>query len=278
MGPGVRRGDGLIKAFAGMASSLALVPSDEHRYATAMQPVTSLQNPQIKLIRSLADKKARREHGLFVAEGLQMLERALDLGWKPETLIATKPQHLWDDVKPLIVSDKLMGELSGQNNPLSVLATFKQRFQPHPGKDGIWLALEEIRDPGNLGTIIRTADAAGASGVILVGDSCDPYSPECVRATTGSIFAMPIVRMPQKQFAEFAKGWPGESIATVMGAKTDYRRSYKSPALIALGSESRGLSIEVAAACSTKVSIPMRQGVESLNVATAAALMLYEVT
>jgi RNA methyltransferase, TrmH family len=171
----------------------------------------------------------------------------------------------------------LMAELSGQNNPLSVLATFRQRYQPHPGKDGVWLALEEIRDPGNLGTIIRTADAAGASGIILVGDCCDPYAPECVRATTGSIFAVPLVRMPQKQFAEFAKGWPGETVATVMGAKTDYRRNYKAPALLVLGSESRGLTPEVAAACSTKVSIPMRRGVESLNVATAAALMLYVV-
>jgi TrmH family RNA methyltransferase len=256
---------------------MQLVPVGEHRYGTTMLPITSLQNPQIKLIRSLADKKARREHGLFVAEGLQMLERALGLGWRPEALVATKPQHLWDDVKALIVSDKLMGEISGQNNPLSVLATFKQRFQPHPGKEGTWLALEEIRDPGNLGTIIRTADAASTAGIILVGDCCDPYSPECVRATTGSIFAMPIVRMPQKQFVEFANGWPGESVATVMGAKADYRRSYKSPALVLLGSESRGLSSEILAACRTKVSIPMRRGVESLNVAAAAALLLYQV-
>lgn len=241
-----------------------------------MQPITSMQNPQIKLIRALADKKARREHGLFVAEGLQMLERALDLGWRPETLVATKPPQLWDDVKPLIVADKLMAELSGQNNPLSVLATFKQRIQPHPGKDGTWLALEEIRDPGNLGTIIRTADAAGASGIILVGDCCDPCSPDCVRATTGSIFAVPLVRMPQKQFVDFVKGWPGESVATVMSAKTSYRRSYRPPTLIVLGSESRGLSPEVAAACTIKVGIPMRKGVESLNVATVAALMLYQ--
>lgn len=241
-----------------------------------MLPITSMQNPQVKLIRSLTDKKARREHGLFVAEGLQMLERALDLGWKPETLVATKPPQLWDDVKPLIISDKLMAELSGQNNPLSVLATFRQRFQPHPGKEGTWLALEEIRDPGNLGTILRTADAVGAAGVILVGDCCDPYSPECVRATTGSIFAIPLVRMPQKQFVDFAKGWSGESVGTVMGAKAGFRRAYAAPTLIVLGSESRGLSPDVAASCKFKVSIPMRTGVESLNVATAAALMLYQ--
>ena len=240
-----------------------------------MLPITSLQNPHIKLVRSLAEKKARREHRLFVAEGLQMLERAMALGWTPELLIATKPPHLWEDVKPLIVSEKLMGEISSQNNPLSVLATFRQRFQPHPGKEGLWLALEEIRDPGNLGTIIRTADAAGAAGVILVGDCCDPYAPDCVRATTGSIFAMTLVRMPQKQFVDFLSAWPGESVGTAMNAKASYRRAYEAPTLLVLGSESRGLSRDVAAACQTLVSIPMRDGVESLNVATAAALMLY---
>jgi RNA methyltransferase, TrmH family len=242
-----------------------------------MLPISSNQNPHIKLIRSLNDKKSRREHGLFVVEGLQMLERALACGWVPEQLVGTKPPGLWDDIRPLIISDKLMGEISAQNNPHSVLATFKQRLQPHPGKDGIWLALEDIRDPGNLGTIIRTADAAGASGIILVGDCCDPYSSECVRATTGSIFAVPMSRMPSAQFADFLKSWPGESIGTAMTAKASYRRKYETPTLLVLGSESRGLSKPVSSACQTLVSIPMRDGVESLNVATAAALMLFEV-
>ena len=157
-----------------------------------------------------------------------------------------------------------------------MLATFKQRWQPRPSKTGLWLALEEIRDPGNLGTIIRTADAAGADGVILVGDCCDPYAPECVRATTGSIFAMPLVKMPTVQFVEFLSGWAGESVGTSMTAKASYRREYTRPTLLVMGSESRGLTAPVAAACKTLVSIPMRQGVESLNVATAAALMLFE--
>jgi RNA methyltransferase, TrmH family len=242
-----------------------------------MLPISSNQNPQIKLIRSLSDKKARREHGLFVVEGLQMLERALACGWRPEHLIATKSPGLWDDVRPLIVTDKLMSEISAQNNPHTVLATFKQRLQPHPGKEGLWLALEDIRDPGNLGTILRTADAANAAGIILVGDCCDPFSPECVRATTGSIFAVPVTRMPTPQFAEFLKAWPGESIGTAMSAKATYRRKYETPTLIVLGSESRGLSKPVSTACQTLVSIPMRDGVESLNVASAAALMLFEV-
>ena len=241
-----------------------------------MLPITSQQNPHVKLVRSLEDKKARREHGLFVAEGLTMLERAAACGWTPELYLATKPAWIWDAHKPLLVSDKIMSVLSAQNNAHDVLATFKQRWQPHPGKTGLWLALEDIRDPGNLGTIIRTADAAGAEGIILVGDCCDPYAPECVRATTGSVFAVPLVKMPTPQFVGFLKGWPGESVGTSMASKTGYRRDYKRPTLLVMGSESRGLTAPVASACKTLVTIPMREGVESLNVATATALMLYQ--
>lgn len=240
-----------------------------------MQPITSPQNPQIKLIRSLTEKKARREHNLFVAEGPAMLEKALAKGWRPEHLIATKDPHLWDDVRPLIVSAKLMGELSAQNNPHDVLATFRPRLSPHPPREGTVLALEAIRDPGNLGTILRTAEASGVSGIILAGDCCDPYAPECVRASTGSVFASNIARMPVPNLVDFIKSWPGDSVATAMSAKEGYRRVYNAPTLIALGSESSGLSEQVLSVCRLKVRIPMAEGVESLNLATAAALMMY---
>jgi RNA methyltransferase, TrmH family len=245
-------------------------------HCNSMLPITSLQNPHIKLIRSLDDKKARREHGLFVVEGMQMLERAVALGWTPEHFIATKSSSLWDDVRPLLVSDKIMATLSAQNNPHDVLATFKQRWQAHPRKTGLWLALEDIRDPGNLGTIIRTADAAGADGIILVGECCDPFAPDCIRATTGSIFAVPLVKMPTPQFVDFLAAWPGDSVGASMTAKDNYRRDYGLPTVLVMGSESRGLTEPVAQACKTLVSIPMRAGVESLNVATATALMLFE--
>ena len=241
-----------------------------------MLPISSTQNPTIKLIRSLDDKKARRELGLFVVEGVAMLERAEEMSWVPDYLIATKPLHLFDGMKPFIVSEKLMAELSAQNNPHDVLAAFSQRWQPHPTKEGSWLALEEIRDPGNLGTIIRTADAASVAGLILVGDCCDPYAPECVRATTGSIFGVTLTKMPTASFVDFTKAWPGDSVATRMDAKQDYRRDYKAPTLLVMGSETRGLSDSISSACKQKVRIPMKLGVESLNVATATALILYQ--
>lgn len=242
-----------------------------------MLPISSLQNPTIKLIRSLEHKKDRREAGLFMAEGLAMLDRAEALGWVPEYLIATKPQAIFDDAKSTIVTDKVMTELSAQNNPHDVLGVFKQKYQPHPTKEGVWLALEEIRDPGNLGTILRTADAVDISGVILVGDSCDPYSPESVRASTGSIFGVTLVRMNKDGLLDLAKSWDGEVVGTTSTAKHDFRRVYKSPTLLLMGNESRGLTPDLTSSCTNLVRIPMKDGVESLNVAVACALMLYQV-
>jgi TrmH family RNA methyltransferase len=243
-----------------------------------MLPISSLQNPTIKLIRSLDQKKERREAGLFVAEGFAMLERAEALGWIPDYVVATKRADIFEDVKPTIVTEKIMAELSGQNNPHDVLAVFKQRFQPHPAKDGLWLALDEIRDPGNMGTIIRTADAVDVKGVILVGDCCDPYAPESVRASTGSIFAVTLVRMNVKAFVDFAGAWPGDVVGTTGTARSDFRREYLHPVLLTMGSESRGISPDILKTCTQLVRIPMKDGVESLNVGVAAGVMLYQVS
>jgi TrmH family RNA methyltransferase len=213
-----------------------------------------------------------------MVEGFNMMERALNLGWRPEHLFATKRPHLWDDIQPYIVSEKVMAAMSGQNNPHDVLATFKQPVQTMPSMSGVWLALEDIRDPGNLGTILRTADATSAQGIILIGDCCDSYAAECVRASTGSIFAMPLVRMTQLEFLDFSKTWNGDIIGTAMDANADFRNPSTLPVLVILGSESRGLSQVISKACTKLVNIPMKQGVESLNIATAAALMLYQVS
>jgi RNA methyltransferase, TrmH family len=243
-----------------------------------MLPISSLQNPTIKLIRSLEQKKERREAGLFVAEGFAMLERAEACGFVPDYIVATKRIDMFEDVKLTLVTDKVMAELSGQNNPHDVLGVFKQRYQPHPSKDGLWLALDEIRDPGNMGTIIRTADAVDVKGIILVGDCCDPYSPDAVRASTGSIFAVTLVRMTSDGILDLAKAWPGDVVGTSGAARSDFRREYLHPVLLAMGSESRGLSAELSRSCTQLVRIPMKDGVESLNVATASALMLYQVS
>ena len=241
-----------------------------------MVPVTSPQNPTIKLIRSLSEKKFRQETGLFVAEGWEMLDRARKAGWVPEHLVSTEPISAWGETRPILVTEKIMAGLSGQNNPHNVIATFGQRYVGEVTPNGVWVALEDMRDPGNLGTIIRTADAVAASGVILIGQSCDPYSGDCVRATTGSIFGVPLVRMETEGFIALCKTWRGDVVGTHLKGNEDFRRTYKSPTLLVMGSERRGLSEGLAAACNSLVRIPMPGGAESLNVATATALMLYE--
>ncbi len=178
----------------------------------------SPQNPTIKLIRSLAEKKFRQETGLFVAEGWEMLDRARKAGWVPEHLVSTEPISAWGQTRPILVTEKIMEGLSGQNNPHNVIATFEQRYVGEVTPNGVWVALEDMRDPGNLGTIIRTADAVAASGVILVGQSCDPYSGDCVRATTGSIFGVPLVRMETATFIALCKTWHGDVVGTHLKA------------------------------------------------------------
>jgi RNA methyltransferase, TrmH family len=240
-----------------------------------MLTITSPHNPTIKLIRSLSEKRHRQEAGLFVAEGRLVLERARAEGWEPEYLLTSGHAEPWGKAALMRVDEKIMGQVSAQNNPPRDIGVFRQKWgEANP--QGVWVALEDMRDPGNLGTIIRTADAAGASGVILAGQSCDPWSPDCVRATMGSIFAVPLVKVEQTQFLDLIRLWPGESVGTRMQAGESYRRAYGSPTLIVMGSEGKGLSEEASAACSTLVRIPMKGGAESLNVAIATGLMLFE--
>ena len=238
--------------------------------------IASAQNPAIKAIRALAEKKYRQETGLFVAEGEKVLARARSLGWVPETLVTIGATEPWGTARVLEVTPDVMAALSAQNNPPPLLAVFSQKWQDTAHARGLWLALEEVRDPGNLGTIIRTADAAGAAGVILAGQSCDPYGQECVRATMGSIFAMPLLRLPVTELIGLCRSWPGEIVGTHLLGAEDYRRVYRQPTLLVMGSEGRGLSPELAAACSLLVRIPMRDGIDSLNLAVASGLMLFE--
>ena len=188
--------------------------------------VTSLQNERVKFIRALEMRKARRETGLFVAEGASVLVSARDAGWKPQMLVflagsAAGGIHRellsWAEgagAECLEVSEAVLGKLAAKDNPQTMLGVFEQQWQAAPApkaepETAVWLALEGIRDPGNLGTIIRTVEAVGAKGILLVGACCDPYSRECVRATMGSIFNVPLVRMDAETFRAWLSGWTG---------------------------------------------------------------------
>ncbi|HZZ87085.1 MAG TPA: RNA methyltransferase, partial [Caulobacteraceae bacterium] len=158
-----------------------------------------------------------------------------------------------------------------------------QRFTPlsalQPSAARCWVALEAVRDPGNLGTIIRTADAAGCGGVILVGDCCDPFSVEAVRATMGSVFAVNVARATAAEFLAWRETWPGSVVGTLLTSTTDFRAAdYAPPSLILMGNEQAGLTPELAAACDVTVKIPMRGRADSLNLAVATGVMIYAVT
>ncbi|HEY8127448.1 MAG TPA: RNA methyltransferase [Hyphomicrobium sp.] len=260
----------------------------------APKVITSLTNDRVKAIRALEMRKVRKETGLFVAEGTSLLVTAREHGFAPETLVYQSGTAAGGITKGLVkyaldagaevleVSEAVLGKLASKDNPQALLGVFRQRFAnpPDPSRAGgeTWLALEEIRDPGNLGTIIRTADAVGAAGVILVGTTCDPYAIEAIRATMGSIFAVPVVKMEQQAFLALARSWPGDVIGTHLAAREDFRKvTYNDPVLIVMGGEGPGLSPGAAASCTNLVKIPMAGDLDSLNLAIATALMLYQV-
>ena len=257
--------------------------------------ITSLQNERVKLIRSLEMRKVRRETGLFVAEGASVLVTARDAGWVPKILVflagsaqAGVHRALLDwaqgaGAECLEVSEAVLAKLASKDNPQTMLAVFEQRWANEPGPSAVadsavWLALEAVRDPGNLGTIVRTSDAVGAAGVILVGNCVDPYAREAVRATMGSIFNVPVVRMTPDRFQTWSRTWRGDIVGTQIAAGEDFRKvSYRAPTLLLMGSEGPGLSPELAAICSRLVKIPMAGRLDSLNLAVATALVLYEI-
>lgn len=262
---------------------------------SAPKVITSLTNDRVKAIRALEMRKVRKETGLFVAEGASLLISARDHGFVPETLVYQAGTNESGIVRGLIVwalkegaevlevSEAVLAKLASKDNPQTVLGVFKQAFAPPPQAKAIapsatWLALEEVRDPGNLGTIIRTSDAVGVAGVILVGACCDPYSIELIRATMGSVFAVPLAKMEREAFVALAAGWPGDVVATHLDARDDFRAvSYRGPELVVMGSEGPGLSDAVAAACTRRVKIPMSGSLDSLNLAIATALTLYQI-
>jgi TrmH family RNA methyltransferase len=183
----------------------------------------------------------------------------------------------------LEVSRDILEKVSRRDNPQTVVGVFEQAFTPlaelTPASATCWVALQAVRDPGNLGTIIRTADAAGCGGVILVGDCCDPYSVEAVRATMGSIFAVPLFKATVAEFLAWRQGWPGSVVGTLLTATVTHSDAdYRRPTLILMGNEQQGLPPELAAACDVNVKIPMRGRADSLNLSVATGIMIYAAT
>ena len=253
--------------------------------------ITSLNNETVKTVRALHMRKFREDTGLFLVEGLRSITEAVEMGRTPRILLygeraAGHPalaRVATVAAESVEVTPAILAKISRRDNPQMVLGVFEQRFAGLADLDrernGVLLGLEAVRDPGNLGTILRTVDAAGGAGVILIGDCCDPYSVEAVRATMGSIFAVPVARVDTARFLTWRAAWPGSVIGTLLTASGDFRAtSYSRPSLILLGNEQAGLTPELAAVCDLTVKIPMRGRADSLNLAVAAGLMIYAAT
>jgi TrmH family RNA methyltransferase len=254
--------------------------------------ITSFANPLVKGIRALHQKKHRDETGLFIAEGQKLVRDAAERGWRIRMLAYAAARAGDEQVGVLAarakaaggavleVSAQVLEKITRRENPQSVIGVFEQRFAPAAsiGRDGIWVALDRVRDPGNLGTIIRTADAAGISGVALVGSSCDAFSLEAVRATMGSIFHVPLARTDEAGLLAQARRHGARIVGTHLSAEAiDYRDAdYTAPLVLLMGNEQRGLTETLAAACDQLVRVPMREGADSLNLAVSTGLMIYE--
>jgi TrmH family RNA methyltransferase len=267
----------------------------QRRPVGQVKEVTSLSNPVVKDLKALALKKYRDEQHAFMAEGLKLVIDALDLGWSIRTLVFAKAGLGNPAVEKvaartvaagglvLEVSEKVLSAITRRDNPQMVVGVFTQKHLPlrdvRPSGEDVWVALDRVRDPGNLGTVIRTVDAVGARGLILVGDTTDPFSPETVRATMGSVFAVPIARASVQEFLAWRKNFAGLVAGTHLKGAVDYRSvDYAGrPVLLLMGNEQQGLPDDLAAACDRLLRIPQAGRADSLNLAVATGVMLYEV-
>lgn len=256
--------------------------------------ITAYSNPLIKQVRSLREKRHRREQSLFLAEGLRILTEARETGRLPQMLFFTRDSADHPLVRALIADVEsaggdailtvpdILSKLSGKDNPqavVGVFAEFARKLDTIDRSDApIWLVAERLRDPGNLGTILRTGDAVGAGGLILIGDCVDPFSVEAVRASMGALFTVPVVQSDWDGFLHWLRSGPGQLVGLSLDTDTDYRAAtYAPPTFLLTGNEAQGMPGDYAAACDLLVKIPMRGKADSLNAAVATAVMAYEV-
>ena len=256
--------------------------------------ITSAGNAEVKRLRSLHERKFRRQTGWFLAEGMRICTEAVALGWRMHRLAYLASRAHDDQIGQLLtalsrdggralpVTESLLARVSRKDNPQMVLGAFEQRWlatdEIGPDANRCWIALDRVRDPGNLGTIMRTADATGARGVILIGDCTDPYSVEAVRASMGAVFNVALAHMSEAEFLTLATAWPGRIVGTALPASVDYREAdYSGPLILLMGNEQAGLTGSLMASCTQLVRMPMLGRSDSLNLAVASGLALYEV-
>ena len=257
--------------------------------------VTAFSNATVKRLRSLRDKKARRAEGLFLAEGLRIIAEARDSGQLPEIIAfsAEGARHpLAAEIiaaaeargaEAIEVPPELLSKMSGKDNPQMLLAAYRQPAASieliDRSKAPLWIVVQALRDPGNIGTILRTGDAAGAGGLILIDDCADPFSVEAVRASMGAVFTQAIAAARWEEFVPWLRSGDGQLVGTSLKATQDYLdANYKPPCFLLIGNEQQGLPADYEAECDSLVKIPMAGRADSLNAAMATAVMAFAIT
>jgi TrmH family RNA methyltransferase len=256
--------------------------------------ITSFSNETVKRLRALRDKKARKSEGLFLAEGLRILAEARDSGRLPEIIAFSSAGGVHPLAAEIVAAAEAQGadviettpdilsKMSGKDNPQAILGAYRQ---PDTGLAAIdrsasplWIVAQALRDPGNIGTILRTSDATAAGGLILIDDSADPYSVEAVRASMGAIFTQQVAAARWDEFVSWLRAGPSQLVGTSLNTDNDYLQArYEQPCFLLIGNESQGLPEAYEAECDLLVKMPMLGRADSLNAAVAAAVMAFHV-
>ncbi|MBT8432789.1 MAG: RNA methyltransferase [Altererythrobacter sp.] len=261
---------------------------------TERRLITGFSNPTVKHLRSLREKKHRKASGQFLAEGLRLLTDARECGHLPETLVMASgrdPHPLLDALEADVMaaggdvietSPDILSKITGKSNPQAVAGIFAEFDASldiiEREEADIWLVAQALRDPGNLGTMLRTGDAVGAGGLVLIDDCADPFSVEAVRASMGAVFTQRIARASWDEFLPWLRSGPGQLVAASLRDAVPYRCApYQAPCFILVGNESQGLPEDYEAACDLRVTMPMKGRADSLNAAVAGAVLAYEV-
>src|SRR5581483_953033 len=228
--------------------------------------VTAFSNTTVKLLRSLRDKKARRTEGLFLAEGLRIVTEARDSGRLPE-IVAFSAEGARHPLAAEIIAateaaggdaiettPDILSKMSGKDNPQMLIGAYRQPDSAleriDRGKAPLWIVAQALRDPGNIGTILRTGDAVGAGGLILVDDSADPFSVEAVRASMGALFTQEIAVARWPEFIAWLRSGEGQLVGTSLKATSDYLDAeYRKPCFLLIGNEQQGLPADYEAEC-----------------------------
>ncbi len=256
--------------------------------------ITSAANPLVKRVRALGDRKHRRRESAFVVQGVQPVWQAVEAGADIDSLIVAPDllRHAGATamvtaqeaagVRVARLSGELFGRIADRDGPSGLAAIVRSApaglADLTVGTHSLFAALHQAGNPGNIGTIIRTASAVGAGGVILLGPSADPYDPVAVKASMGAIFTVPVATASSAEFLDWAAARGVLVAATTARTSMSYWDAELAPPLaVLLGSEGAGLPDDLLAAAGMRVAIPMTGTAESLNLAVAAGVLLYEV-